>query len=204
MGAYFEKIGSTSFAVYSIAVTDAQNRTWFVKRRYRNFERLHRQLKDIPNYTLHLPPKRIFSSSNDDAFVHQRCIQLDKYLQVSGSPSLLNEGPSASTTLYLPWNADELDRSTPQQSATASVLSTDTEEGDRSSNLGHEIIDREEVQDNEWQSDNALISKGYLSLVTDHTDETSNLNFDRKRDMSEEAWVNNDVPVTNFSFTRDT
>ncbi|XP_061373422.1 uncharacterized protein LOC133315776 [Gastrolobium bilobum] len=81
MGAYFEKLGSTCFAVYSIAVVDAQNRTWFVKRRYRNFERLHRHLKDIPNYTLHLPPKRIFSSSTDDAFVHQRCIQLDKYLQ---------------------------------------------------------------------------------------------------------------------------
>lgn len=81
VGAYFEKIGSTCFAVYSIAVTDAQNKTWFVKRRYRNFERLHRHLKDIPNYTLHLPPKRIFSSSTDDAFVHQRCIQLDRYLQ---------------------------------------------------------------------------------------------------------------------------
>ncbi|XP_060961155.1 uncharacterized protein LOC133031664 isoform X1 [Cannabis sativa] len=81
MGAYFEKISSKSFAVYSIAVTDAESRTWFVKRRYRNFERLHRQLKDIPNYTLHLPPKRIFSSSTEDAFVHQRCIQLDKYLQ---------------------------------------------------------------------------------------------------------------------------
>ncbi|KAJ8450834.1 hypothetical protein Cgig2_032459 [Carnegiea gigantea] len=81
MGAYFEKIGSKSFAVYSIAVTDAQNKTWFVKRRYRNFERLHRHLKEIPNYNLHLPPKRIFSSSTEDAFVHQRCIQLDKYLQ---------------------------------------------------------------------------------------------------------------------------
>lgn len=81
VGAYFEKIGSKSFAVYSIAVTDAQNDKWFVKRRYRNFERLHRQLKDIPNYNLHLPPKRIFSSSTEDAFVHQRCIQLDKYLQ---------------------------------------------------------------------------------------------------------------------------
>ncbi|KAL0384155.1 UNVERIFIED_CONTAM: hypothetical protein Sradi_2809800 [Sesamum radiatum] len=80
-GAYFEKHGSKSFAVYSIAVTDAGNNTWFVKRRYRNFERLHRHLKDIPNYTLHLPPKRIFSSSTEDAFVHQRCIQLDKYLQ---------------------------------------------------------------------------------------------------------------------------
>nr|KYP56403.1 Retrotransposable element Tf2 [Cajanus cajan] len=81
IGAYFEKLGSTSFAVYSIAVTDGQEKTWFVRRRYRNFERLHRHLKDIPNYALHLPPKRIFSSSTEDAFVYQRCIQLDKYLQ---------------------------------------------------------------------------------------------------------------------------
>ncbi|KAK4740095.1 hypothetical protein R3W88_003792 [Solanum pinnatisectum] len=84
-GAYFEKLGSKSFAVYSIAVTDANNSTWFVKRRYRNFEklhskRLHSHLKDIANYTLHLPPKRIFSSSTEDAFVHQRCVQLYKYL----------------------------------------------------------------------------------------------------------------------------
>ncbi|KAJ9561217.1 hypothetical protein OSB04_006377 [Centaurea solstitialis] len=81
LGAYFENLDSKSFAVYTIAVTDASNKTWFVKRRYRNFERLHRHLKDIPNYTLHLPPKRILSSSTEDAFVHQRCIQLDKYLQ---------------------------------------------------------------------------------------------------------------------------
>ncbi|XP_010255077.1 PREDICTED: uncharacterized protein LOC104595846 isoform X2 [Nelumbo nucifera] len=81
VGAYFEKHGSKSFAVYSIAVTDAEKNTWFVKRRYSNFERLHRHLKDIPNYTLHLPPKRFLSSSTDDSFVHQRCIQLDKYLQ---------------------------------------------------------------------------------------------------------------------------
>ncbi|XVF67652.1 hypothetical protein PTKIN_Ptkin10aG0138600 [Pterospermum kingtungense] len=81
IGAYFEKLGSKSFAVYSIAVTDVENKTWFVKRRYTNFERLHRHLKEIPNYTLHLPPKTIFSSSTEDAVVHQRCIQLDKYLQ---------------------------------------------------------------------------------------------------------------------------
>ncbi|KAD3066455.1 hypothetical protein E3N88_34335 [Mikania micrantha] len=81
LGAYFENFESKSFAVYSIAVTDADSKTWFVKRRYRNFERLHRHLKDIPNYALHLPPKRIFSSSTDDAFVRQRCLQLDKYLQ---------------------------------------------------------------------------------------------------------------------------
>ncbi|KAJ6804182.1 uncharacterized protein M6B38_357065 [Iris pallida] len=34
VGAYFEKTGSQSFAVYSIAVTDAENKTWFVKRRH--------------------------------------------------------------------------------------------------------------------------------------------------------------------------
>ncbi|GMH02724.1 hypothetical protein Nepgr_004563 [Nepenthes gracilis] len=79
--AYFKRIGSKSFSVYSIAVTDAENDTWFVKRRRRNFERLHQHLKDIPNYKLHLPPRRIFSSSIEDAFVHQQCIQLDKYLQ---------------------------------------------------------------------------------------------------------------------------
>jgi sorting nexin-13 len=33
LGAYFEKQGSKSFAVYSIAVTDVENKTWFVKRR---------------------------------------------------------------------------------------------------------------------------------------------------------------------------
>ncbi|KAK9056701.1 hypothetical protein SSX86_024063 [Deinandra increscens subsp. villosa] len=80
LGAYFENVDSKSIAVYSIAVTDADNKTWFVKRRYRNFERLHRHLKVIPNYALHLPPKRIFSSSTEDAFVQQRCIQLNKYL----------------------------------------------------------------------------------------------------------------------------
>ncbi|XP_064968546.1 uncharacterized protein LOC103987685 isoform X3 [Musa acuminata AAA Group] len=90
VGAYFEKLGSKSFAVYSIAVTDLENKTWFVKRRYRNFERLHRHLKDIPNYSLHLPPKRFLSSSIDDYFVHQRCILLDKYLQVCFIPSPCN------------------------------------------------------------------------------------------------------------------
>ncbi|XP_006663235.1 uncharacterized protein LOC102714235 isoform X2 [Oryza brachyantha] len=81
VGAYFEKLSSKSFAVYSIAVTDAENKTWSVKRRYRNFERLHRQLKEIPNYSLHLPPKSFLSSSIDDYLVHRRCILLDKYLQ---------------------------------------------------------------------------------------------------------------------------
>ncbi|KAJ1398393.1 Sorting nexin, C-terminal [Sesbania bispinosa] len=265
MGAYFEKLGSTCFAVYSIAVTDAQNRTWFVKRRYRNFERLHRNLKDIPNYTLHLPPKRIFSSSTDDAFVHQRCIQLDKYLQdllsianvaeqhevwdffsissknysfgkpssvmktlavnvddavddivrqfkgvsdglmrkVVGSPSLANEGTSTSTTWNLNWNADEMDKSILRQSTTESVLSSDYEEGEKNSNLGHENIDREITQDSGWHSDNALISKGNPSPVINRAEESSNLDLNRKHDVVVEGRVGNDVPATNFVLIHD-
>ncbi|KAI3448079.1 hypothetical protein Pfo_004744 [Paulownia fortunei] len=124
IGAYFEKLGSNSFAVYSICVTDADNTTWFVKRRYRNFERLHKHLKDIPNYTLHLPPKRIFSSSTEDAFVHQRCIQLDKYLQdllsianvaeqhevwdfLSASSKIYSFGKSSSVMTTLAVNVDD-------------------------------------------------------------------------------------------------
>ncbi|MCD9560438.1 hypothetical protein HAX54_019120 [Datura stramonium] len=57
LGAYFEKLGSKSFAVYSIAVTDTSNNL------------------------LGFNKRRIFSSDIEDACVHQRCIQLDKYLQ---------------------------------------------------------------------------------------------------------------------------
>lgn len=50
--------------------------------RFRNFEQLHRRLKDMPYYNLNLPPKRFLSSSLDYSFVKERCISLDKYLKV--------------------------------------------------------------------------------------------------------------------------
>lgn len=81
LGVHFERVGSKSFAVYSIAVSDSENKTWSVDRRYRNFEHLHRRLRDIPNYALQLPPKRFLSSSVDDDFVKKRWILLDKYLK---------------------------------------------------------------------------------------------------------------------------
>lgn len=123
--------------------------------------------------------------------------------KVVGSPSIINEGSSTSTTWNLSWNADELDRSIPRQITTESVLSSDTEEGEMNSNLGHENIDREVAQDNGWQSDNALISKGNPSLVTNHAEESSNLDFDGKRDALVEARVGNDVPATNFILIHD-
>lgn len=81
VGAHLEKAASKTFAVYSIAVTDTDNNTWFVERRFRNFEQLHRKLRDLPQYNLQLPPKRFLSSSLDDTFVRDRCILLDKYLK---------------------------------------------------------------------------------------------------------------------------
>ncbi|WZZ42448.1 hypothetical protein YC2023_038707 [Brassica napus] len=76
LGDNIEKLSSKSFAVYCITVTDTKNKT-----RYSNFERLHRQLEENRNYNLLLPPKPIFSSSTENAFVHRHCIQLEKYLQ---------------------------------------------------------------------------------------------------------------------------
>lgn len=79
--AHFEKIGSRTFAVYIIQVKDTENRTWQIQRRFRNFEQLHRRLKDMPYYNLTLPPKRFLSSSLDSTFVRERCTLLDKYLK---------------------------------------------------------------------------------------------------------------------------
>lgn len=81
VGAHLEKAQSKTFAVYSIAVTDTDNKTWFVERRFRNFEQLHRKLRDLPQYNLQLPPKRFLASSLNDSFVRDRCILLDKYLK---------------------------------------------------------------------------------------------------------------------------
>ncbi|XP_024533472.1 uncharacterized protein LOC9636552 [Selaginella moellendorffii] len=81
LGAHYEKNGSKSFAVYSISVSNVEEQTWVVMRRYRNFEQLHRRLRDMPHYTLSLPPKRFLSSNLDNAFVRERCVLLNKYLK---------------------------------------------------------------------------------------------------------------------------
>ncbi|QCD89392.1 hypothetical protein DEO72_LG4g336 [Vigna unguiculata] len=242
MGAYFEKLGSTSFAVYSIAVTDGLEKTWFVRRRYRNFERLHRHLKDIPNYLLHLPPKRIFSSSTEDAFVYQRCIQFDKYLQdllsianiaeqhevwdflsVSSknysfgkSSSMMrtladglirkvvgSSSPSSrSTNQNMYWSMDEMDKSVPRQTNTESALSSDNEEGEKEANFGHENFDKE-AEDNECNSENEFSLKEDSQLLTNHGNESTNLDMDRKHDVAMEAKVGKDVPTTTFNPTSD-
>ncbi|CAL0325994.1 unnamed protein product [Lupinus luteus] len=81
LGSSIVKSGSKTFAVYSISVTDVNNNTWSIKRRFRHFEELHRRLKEFPEYNLHLPPKYFLSTGLDIAVIQERCGLLDRYLK---------------------------------------------------------------------------------------------------------------------------
>ncbi|KAK4269393.1 hypothetical protein QN277_022554 [Acacia crassicarpa] len=81
LGANIVKSGSRTFAVYSISVTDVNNRRWTIKRRFRHFEELHWRLKEFPDYNLHLPPKHFLSTGVDVTVVQGRCKLLDIYLK---------------------------------------------------------------------------------------------------------------------------
>ncbi|KHG17215.1 Sorting nexin-13 [Gossypium arboreum] len=82
LGANIVKSGSKTFAVYSISVTDVNNKhSWSIKRRFRHFEELHRRLKQFPEYKLHLPPKHFLSTGLDIPVIRERCKLLDEYLK---------------------------------------------------------------------------------------------------------------------------
>ncbi|KAM1412636.1 hypothetical protein ACFXTO_025341 [Malus domestica] len=81
LGANIVKSDSKTFAVYSIAVTDVNNNSWSIKRRFRHFEELHRRLKEFPEYNLHLPPKHFLSTGLDLAVIQERCKALDQYVK---------------------------------------------------------------------------------------------------------------------------
>ncbi|KAG4124965.1 hypothetical protein ERO13_D10G070500v2 [Gossypium hirsutum] len=82
LGANIVKSGSKTFAVYSISVTDVNNKhSWSIKRRFRHFEELHQRLKQFPEYKLHLPPKHFLSTGLDIPVIRERCKLLDEYLK---------------------------------------------------------------------------------------------------------------------------
>ncbi|XP_073226080.1 uncharacterized protein [Cicer arietinum] len=89
LGANIVKSGSRTFAVYSISVTDVNNNSWSIKRRFRHFEELHRRLKEFPEYHLHLPPKHFLSTGLDVAVIQERSELLDKYLKVNLTQTFL-------------------------------------------------------------------------------------------------------------------
>ncbi|KAG6383108.1 hypothetical protein SASPL_157145 [Salvia splendens] len=203
-GAYFQKLGSKSFAVYLIAVTDADGTTWFVKRRYRNFVRLHRHLKDIPNYTLHLPPKRMFSSSTEDV-VHQRCIQLDKYLQdllsianvaeqhevwdfLCASSNNYSFEESSSVMKPLTVNMDDAVDDILCQSKGVSDGLRSKVAGSPSSSVEQEAAS----QSRGWISDHESTSKGLPQKVVKHDTDDMNFHSDERRSLWLKSTSNSD------------
>ncbi|XP_051135081.1 uncharacterized protein LOC127254176 [Andrographis paniculata] len=81
LGANIVKGGSKTFAVYCIAVTDLNNHSWSIKRRFQHFVELHRRLKAFRDYDLHLPPKHFLSTGLDLLVIQERCNLLDQYLK---------------------------------------------------------------------------------------------------------------------------
>ncbi|XP_057465068.1 uncharacterized protein LOC130754828 isoform X2 [Actinidia eriantha] len=81
LGANIVKSGSRTFTVYSISITDINNNSWSIKRRFQHFEELHRRLKEFSEYNLHLPPKHFLSTGLDVPIILERCKLLDQYLK---------------------------------------------------------------------------------------------------------------------------
>ncbi|GMH39284.1 hypothetical protein BSKO_07182 [Bryopsis sp. KO-2023] len=75
--------GRKRYVVFKIRVADDTGE-WTVARRYRNFEALHKSLRDHPVYQelgLKLPPKRFLLHSQNTEFVEERRTALNGYLQ---------------------------------------------------------------------------------------------------------------------------
>ncbi|CAJ2656138.1 unnamed protein product [Trifolium pratense] len=117
LGANIVKSGSRTFAVYSISVTDVNNNSWSIKRRFRHFEELHRRLKEFSEYNLHLPPKHFLSTGLDVATIQERCELLDKYLKK------LMELPTVSESIEL-WDFLSVDSQTYVFSNSFSIMET--------------------------------------------------------------------------------
>lgn len=117
LGANIVKSGSGTFAVYCIAVTDANNNSWSIKRRYRHFEELHKRLKEFPEYTLSLPPKHFLSSGLDVPVVQERCKLLDIYLK------MLLQIPTISGSIEV-WDFLSVDSQTYMFSDSLSIIHT--------------------------------------------------------------------------------
>ncbi|XP_038717724.1 uncharacterized protein LOC120010885 isoform X2 [Tripterygium wilfordii] len=117
LGANIVKSGSRTFAVYSISVTDVNNNSWSIKRRFRHFEELHRRLKEFPEYHLHLPPKHFLSTGLDVPVIQERCKLLDKYLKE------LLQHPTISGTFEV-WDFLSVDSQTYVFSSSFSIVET--------------------------------------------------------------------------------
>ncbi|XP_020573351.1 uncharacterized protein LOC110019841 isoform X2 [Phalaenopsis equestris] len=183
-GANIVKSGSVTFAVYSIAVTDANNHCWSIKRRFRHFEELHRRLKEFPEYNLSLPPKHFLSSGLDMPVVQERCKSLDKYLK------RLLELPNISGSIEV-WDFLSVDSQTYIFSNSLSIMQTlsadlDYKPPEKSAKLHNST----EVANSQLPSRTEQLSSvnGTNALYKKHT-ESENVGM-RKRKIQEHIGVN--------------
>lgn len=117
LGANIVKCGSKTFAVYPISVTDVNNVSWSIKRRFRHFEELHRRLKEYAEYNLHLPPKHFLSTGLDVPVIQERCKLLDVYLK------RLMQLPTISGSIEV-WDFLSVDSQTYSFSNSISIIET--------------------------------------------------------------------------------
>ncbi|XP_075112372.1 uncharacterized protein LOC107797999 isoform X1 [Nicotiana tabacum] len=117
LSANIVKCGSKTFAVYSLSVTDVNNHSWSIKRRFRHFEELHRRLKEYHDYNLHLPPKHFLSTGLDVPVIRERCKFLNTYLKK------LLQLPTVSNSIEV-WDFLSIDSQTYSFSNSLSIIET--------------------------------------------------------------------------------
>ncbi|ERN17699.1 hypothetical protein AMTR_s00059p00210260 [Amborella trichopoda] len=155
VGAYFEKSGSKSFAVYSIAVTNVENKTWFVKRRYSvnvddAMDDIFRQLKDVS--------RKVVGSSSSP---HETCsILTDRYMS-------------------LPWNEDEIQKHSSSYGRIEGSRSPSEDEGHVKDTGNGDV--NSPAQLNGWHSDNELNSKNLPPRVIKRSEDSQSLGSESSR-----------------------
>ncbi|CAN4086847.1 unnamed protein product [Withania somnifera] len=117
LSANIVKSGSKTFAVYSLSVTDVNNHSWSIKRRFRHFEELHRRLKEYHEYNLHLPPKHFLSTGLDVQVIRERCKFLNEYMKK------LLQLPTVSNSIEV-WDFLSVDSQTYSFSNSLSIIDT--------------------------------------------------------------------------------
>ena len=96
------------FVVYKVVI-NAENKSWFIFRRYNEFHSLHEKIKKLfPDANLRLPGKRIFGNL-DPEFIQQRRDGLDEFIQKLVSHPKISRLPEVRSFLSLdnPRNAQE-------------------------------------------------------------------------------------------------
>ncbi|KAL1829218.1 hypothetical protein ACET3Z_007630 [Daucus carota] len=165
------KSGSSTFAVYSISVTDVENKSWSIKRRFRHFEELHRRLKEYPEYTFHLPPKHFLSTGLDVPVIRERCKLLDAYLKK------LLQLPTISGSIEV-WDFLSVDSQTYSFSDSISIIETlsDDTSYDKKKEIGTSAKATRHTMDQKRGLPNSGMKEAVPQMRINHVTDLSRMN----------------------------